>query len=68
VDGTVIESYRDSWSDWSLGISVGGEVAVGVTPRVAVVGQLRVHLERLYLDDLSHGTVVRPAIGVRVRF
>jgi hypothetical protein len=49
-------------------VSIGGDVAVNVTPRVAVVGQLRVHMDGLCVDDPWAGTVVRPAVGVRVRF
>ncbi len=66
VNGAVMESHQDTWTDWHLRVSAGGEVAVAVTPRVAVVGQLRVHLA--YLDEVSYGAVTRPAIGVRVRF
>jgi hypothetical protein len=68
VNGYVTSSDQYSGSDWHWGPSVGGEVAVNVTPRVAVVGQFRLHFERLYLDDPWEGSVVRPAIGVRVRF
>jgi hypothetical protein len=68
LNGAVIESHQDSWNVWRLRTSVGGEVAVGVTSRVAVVGQLRVHLYFNDEADLSSGSVVRPAIGVRVRF
>ena len=66
VNGAVMESHQDTWTDWHLRVSAGGEVAVAVTPRVAVVGQLRVHLA--HLDEVSSGAVTRPAIGVRVRF
>jgi len=66
ANGTVTESHQSSWSDWLLRVSAGGEVAVGVTSRVAVVGQLRVHGA---LDPWGEaGRVVRPAIGVRVKF
>jgi hypothetical protein len=69
VNGTVTESDQHSYNDWRMGASVGGEVAVGVTSRVTVVGQLRVHVRLghpLYGD--GPGQVVRPAIGVRVKF
>lgn len=66
VNGTVTESRQYSSNDWQLRASVGGEVAVGVTSRVAVVGQVRVHGA---LDPWGEsGRVVRPAVGVRVRF
>jgi hypothetical protein len=66
VNGTVTESDRVNWNDWLLRASVGGEVAVNVTPRVTVVGQLRVHGA---LDPWGEvGRVVRPAVGVRIRF
>jgi hypothetical protein len=66
VNGTVTESDQHSYNDWRMGASVGGEVAVGVTSRVAVVGQLRVHG---VLGGLAEtGRVVRPAVGVRVKF
>lgn len=66
LNGTVTESHQYSSNDWQLRATVGGEVAVGVTSRVAVVGQLRVHGA---LDPWGEsGRVVRPAVGVRVRF
>lgn len=66
VNGAVTDSHQYSSNDWQLRASVGGEVAVGVTSRVAVVGQLRVHGA---LDPSGEsGRVVRPAVGVRVRF
>ncbi len=66
VNGAVVESRQGGWSEWQLRVSVGGEMAVAVTPRVAVVGQLRVHGA---LDPWREtGRVVRPAIGVRIRF
>jgi hypothetical protein len=68
ANGVVTESHQSSWSEWRLRTSVGGEVAVGVTSRVAVVGQLRVHLHFSDEADLSSGSIVRPAIGLRVRF
>jgi hypothetical protein len=65
-NGTVTESHQYSWNDWLLRMSVGAEAAVRVTSRVAVVGQLRVHG---LLDPWGEtGRVVRPAIGVRVKF
>jgi hypothetical protein len=66
VNGAVTDSYQGSSDDWVLRASVGGEVAVGVTSRVAVVGQLRVHGVLEPWDDV--GRIVRPAIGVRVKF
>jgi hypothetical protein len=66
VNGTVTESHQYSSNDWQLRASVGGEVAVGVTPRVAVVGQVRVHGALNPWGET--GRVVRPAVGVRVRF
>jgi hypothetical protein len=66
VNGTVTESHQYSSNDWQLRASVGGEVAVGVTSRVAVVGQLRVHGALGPWGESDR--VVRPAVGVRVRF
>jgi hypothetical protein len=66
VNGAVVESHQSSRSHWYLRASVGGEVAVNVTPRVAVVGQLRLHL--VGLETELSPAIVRPAVGVRVRF
>jgi hypothetical protein len=66
VDGTVVESHQSSRSHWYLRASVGGEVAVSVTPRVALIGQLRLHL--VHLGTELSPAIVRPAVGVRVRF
>jgi hypothetical protein len=66
VNGTVVESHQSSWSQWYLRPTVGGEVAVSVTQRVAVVGQVRLHLVSIQAE-LSPA-IVRPAVGVRVRF
>lgn len=69
VNGTVVESHQYSWNDWLLRTSLGAETAVSVTSRVSVVAQLRVHLTHgFYPDVQSSGAIVRPAIGVRVRF
>jgi hypothetical protein len=69
VNGTVIEPQQYSWNDWLLRTSLGAETAVPVTSRVSVVAQLRVHLTHgLYSDGLLSGAIVRPAVGVRVRF
>jgi hypothetical protein len=68
VNGAATGSYQGSWNDWLLRTSVGGEVAVRVTSRVAVVGQLRVHLNLFDSGELFSGAVARPAVGVRVRF
>jgi hypothetical protein len=68
TNGTVTDSHVSSWNDWRLRTSVGADVAVNVTSRVAVVGQLRVHMDGLYLDEPWAGTVVRPTVGVRVSF
>lgn len=66
VNGTVVESHQSSRSQWYLRPAVGAEVAVSVSPRVAVIGQLRLHLVSLQAE-LSPA-IVRPAVGVRVRF
>lgn len=69
VNGTVVKSQQYSWNDWLLRTSVGAETAVSVTSRVSVVAQLRVHLTHgLYSDGLLSGAIVRPAVGVRIRF
>ena len=69
VNGTVVESHQYSWNDWLLRTSLGAETAVSVTSHVSVVAQLRVHLTHgFYPDVQSSGAIVRPAIGVRVRF
>jgi hypothetical protein len=69
VNGAAIESQQYSSNDWLLRTSLGAETAVSVTSRVSVVAQLRVHLTHgLYSDGLLSGAIVRPAIGVRVRF
>jgi hypothetical protein len=69
VNGTVVESHRYSSNDWLLRTSLGAETAVAVTSRVSVVAQVRVHLTHgLYSDGLLSGAIVRPAVGVRVRF
>lgn len=69
VDGTVIESHQGSVNDWQLRTSAGAEAAASVTSHVAVVAQLRVHLTHgFYSDAQSPGAIVRPAVGVRVRF
>ena len=65
-NGTVVESHQYSWNDWLMRASVGAEAAVRVTPRVAVVAQVRVHGAVDPWDEI--GRVVRPAVGVRVRF
>ena len=66
VDGTVVESHQSSRSHWYLRASVGGEVALSVTPRVALIGQVRLHLVDLGTELFT--AIVRPAVGVRVRF
>ena len=71
TNGTVTESSASSRNGWHPGASVGGEVAVNVTSRVAVVGQLRVHMKMVYEEGfvlIPVEQVVRPAVGVRVRF
>jgi hypothetical protein len=71
TNGTVTESHASSRNGWHPGASVGGAVAVNVTSRVAVVGQLRVHMQLVYEEGfalLPRVRVVRPAVGVRVRF
>jgi hypothetical protein len=70
VNGAVTQSDQGSWSHWYWRVSVGGEAAVAVTPRVAVVAQLRFLLESAFLDDEAGFSwdVARPAVGVRVRF
>jgi hypothetical protein len=71
TNGTVTESYTSSRQGWHPGASVGGEVALNVTSRVAVVGQLRVHVKMVYEEGfvlIPAEQVVRPAVGVRVRF
>ncbi len=66
ANGTVTQSQRYSSDEWYMRVSVGAEAAVAVTSRVAVVGQLRVHGPVALGAD--EGGVVRPAVGVRVRF
>jgi len=71
TNDTVTESSVSSRNGWHPGASVGGEVAVNVTSRVAVVGQLRVHMKMVYEEGfvlVPVEPVVRPAVGVRVRF
>jgi hypothetical protein len=68
VNGVVTDTRGYSTSDWYLTVAVGGEAAVSITPRVAVVGQLRLHLNPAAPFQLLSEAVVRPAIGVRVRF
>lgn len=65
-NGTVTASHQYTWNDWLLRTSVGAEAAVRVTSRVAVVAQLRVHGALDPWDEI--GRIVRPAVGVRVRF
>ncbi len=66
VNGTVTGSHQYSSSDWYMRVTVGAEAAVAVTSRLAVVAQLRVHGG--LVPGAETDTVVRPAIGVRVRF
>jgi hypothetical protein len=68
TNGTVIYSGTGRRNDWHPGASVGGDVAVNVTSRVAVVGQLRLHMRNLHPQAFQLETVLRPAVGVRVRF
>jgi hypothetical protein len=67
VNGILDHSYQYSENGWRNAISLGVETAVALTPRVAVVGQLRVHWRDPYHDS-EQGPVWRPAVGVRVRF
>jgi hypothetical protein len=66
MNGVAYRAHEASEDSWQLGVSVGAETAVAVTPRVAVVAQVRVHA----VPNIFEGpeTVVRPATGVRVRF
>jgi hypothetical protein len=70
VNGIVDHSYpyssRGSEDYSRLGVSLGADLAVAVTPRVAVVGQVRVHMVPNLFEEADR--VVRPAVGVRVRF
>jgi hypothetical protein len=59
---------------WSVGISGGVDVGVRLSPRVELVPQFRLHwIERATYGDSDQvlglsSVVVRPALGVRVRF
>lgn len=66
MNGVAYRAHEASEDWWQLGVSVGAETTLAVTPRVAVVVQVRVHA----VPDIFEGpeTVVRPAVGVRVRF
>jgi hypothetical protein len=67
VNGIFDHSSQYSENRWRSAVSLGVEAAVALTPRVAVVGQLRVH-GGIYQEYGEFDGVVRPAIGVRVRF
>jgi hypothetical protein len=66
MNGVAYRAHEGSEDSWQLGISVGAETAVAVTPRVALVAQVRVHA----VPNIFEGpeTIARPAVGVRVRF
>ena len=66
MNGIAYSAPEASEDSWRLGVSAGVETAVAVTPRVAVVAQVRLHGVANIFEGLE--SIVRPAVGVRVRF
>ena len=68
-------SQEHSFTRWTVAAVVGADVAIAITPRVAVVPQVRAHFVRRSSDPSQPGwalglssIVLRPAIGVRATF
>ena len=73
----VFGPYSDeySFSRWTPGFSVGGDVEIGLAPHLALTPGIRVHVVKRSDDGSDPGwalglsaVVVRPAVGLRATF